>query len=96
MLTEAWRRWQTRARLVKLLAGCRVVAPQESLARQPGGLLESSKTTDAVDAIVVATAITLRAAIVTSDVAGISRLAGSADNEFEIAVIRASCARPWG
>jgi hypothetical protein len=88
VLTQAWRGWQTQARLAKLLAGCRVVAPEEALAKQAGVLLGSSKTTDAVDAIVVATAVALRAAIVTSDAGDISRLVDSAETGFEVAVIK--------
>jgi predicted nucleic acid-binding protein len=89
VLTQVWRGRQTQARLAKLLGGCRVVCPDESLAKQAGVLLGLSKTTDAVDAIVVATAIALGSAIVTSDIGDIARLVGSAESEFEIAVIRA-------
>jgi hypothetical protein len=90
VLTQAWRGWQTQARLAKLLAGCRVLAPEQPVAKHAGVLLGLSRTTDAVDAIVVATAVALRAAIVTSDVADISRLVDSADAEWEIPIIRAS------
>jgi len=90
VLTQAWRGWQSQARLAKLLAGCHVLAPEEPVAKHAGVLLGLSKTTDAVDAIVVATAIALRAAIVTSDVPDISELVGSADDQVEIPIIRAS------
>jgi hypothetical protein len=89
VLTQAWRGPQAQARLAKLLRGCHVVSPDETLAKQAGVLLGLSKTTDAVDAIVVATAIALRAAVVTSDIGDITRLLDSADSEFEIAIIRA-------
>jgi hypothetical protein len=59
VLTQVWRGRPTQARLAKLVGGCRVVSPDESLAKQAGVLLGLSKTTDAVDAIVVATAIAL-------------------------------------
>ncbi len=78
------RGWQTQARLAKLLAGCRVLAPGEPVAKHAGVLLGLSKTTDAVDAIVVATAVALRAAFVTSDFTDMSRLVGSAEAEVEI------------
>jgi hypothetical protein len=89
VLTQAWRGWRTQTRLAKLLRGCRVLSPEETIAKQAGVLLGLSKTTDAVDAIVVATAIALRAAIVTSDVGNMTRLVDSADPEFEVAIIRA-------
>ena len=68
-----------------------MVAPDETLAKQAGVLLGLSRTTDAVDAIVVATAVALRAAIVTSDVGDITNLStpptrrrgtGRADSRF--------------
>jgi hypothetical protein len=90
VLTQAWRGWQTQARLAKMLAGCRVLAPEEPVAKHAGVLLGVSQTTDAVDAIVVATAVALRAAIVTSDFADISLLVRSAGAEAEIPIIRAS------
>jgi predicted nucleic acid-binding protein len=88
VLTQTWRGWATQARLAKLVAGCRVVAPDEQLARQAGVLLGRSNTSDAVDAIVVATAVALRAGIVTSDLDDIQLLAESADTDHEIAISR--------
>lgn len=88
VLTQVWRGWRGQARLAKLLGGCRVVSPDESLAKQAGVLLGRSKTSDAVDAIVVATAVVLHAAIVTSDVGDITQLVDSADIDFEVAVGR--------
>lgn len=86
VLTQAWRGSPAQARLAKLVAGCRVLAPDEQLARRSGVLLGRSNTSDAVDAIVVATAIALRAAIVTTDIDDITLLAGSADTDLEIAI----------
>jgi predicted nucleic acid-binding protein len=88
VLTQVWRGWPAQARLAKLLGGTRMLPPDESLARQAGVLLGLSKTSDAVDAIVVATAIALRAAIMTSDVGDITRLADCADTDFAIAIGR--------
>lgn len=88
VLTQAWRGWATQARLAKLVAGCRVLAPDEHLARHAGVLLGRANTSDAVDAIVVATAIALRAAIVTSDLDDIRLLAEAADSDFQIAIGR--------
>ena len=86
VLTQAWRGSPSQARLAKLVAGCRVLAPDEQLARRAGVLLGRSNTRDAVDAIVVATAIELRVAIVTSGIEDITLLADSADTDLEIAI----------
>lgn len=51
-------------------------------------LLGRSNTSDAVDAIVVATAIALRAGIVTSDIDDIQLPAESVDTEHQVAIIR--------
>lgn len=86
VLTQVWRGRRTQALLSKLLGGCRVLPSDESLAKQAGVLLGRSGTSDAVDAIVVATAIALRAAIVTGDVGDITRIVDSADADFAIPV----------
>jgi hypothetical protein len=88
VLTQAWRGGRTQARLAKLLSGCRVPSPDESLAKHAGVLLGLSKTTDAVDAIVVAMAIALRAAVVTSDVEDTTHLVQCADTAVAIPVSR--------
>src|SRR4051812_34051104 len=87
VLTQAWRGRQSQARLARLLGGCRIVPPDETTAKQAGVLLGRSKTTDAVDAIVVATAVALRAAIFTSDVGDITRLVESTEADFEIPIL---------
>lgn len=88
VLAQAWRGWASQARQARLVAGCRVLAPDERLARQAGVLLGRAGTSDAVDAIVVATAIALRAGIVTSDVDDIKRLADVAETDHEVAISR--------
>jgi predicted nucleic acid-binding protein len=88
VLAQTWRGWPSQARLARLVAGCRVLAPDERLARQAGVLLGRAGTSDAVDAIVVATAIALRAGIVTSDVDDIKLLVDSADTDHEVAIGR--------
>lgn len=88
VLAQAWRGLASQARLAKLVNGCRILAPDEQLARHAGVLLGRSQTTDAVDAIVVATAISLHAAILTSDIDDITLLAESADAAFEVAIGR--------
>jgi hypothetical protein len=88
VLAQAWRGLAAQARLARLVAGCRVLATDEHLARQAGVLLGRSNTSDAVDAIVVATAIALRGAILTSDLDDITQLVESADTAFEVAIGR--------
>jgi predicted nucleic acid-binding protein len=88
VVTQAWRGWRTQAQLAKLLSSCRILPADESVARAAGVLLGSAGTKDAVDAIVVATAVALHAGIVTSDVGDITRLIDSADVDFAIPVIR--------
>jgi hypothetical protein len=88
VLAQAWRGRPSQARLAKLLGGCRVVSTDETLAKRAGVLLGSSRTTDAVDAIVVATAVALRAAILTSDAGDITKLVEAAETTSEIPIVR--------
>ncbi len=89
VLAQAWRGWPSQARLAKLLGGCRTVAPDETIAKQAGVVLGRSKTSDAVDAIVVAPAAALRAAVVTSDADDIAKLAEAVESEFETPILPA-------
>jgi predicted nucleic acid-binding protein len=66
------------AQLRRVLAGCEVVDFDDANAHAAGRLLASSKTHDVVDAAVVELAIRRRAAIVTSDVRDLSKLAAAA------------------
>jgi len=67
VLTQAWRGGGRQVGLSRLLKGCTVLPTDEDLARRAGALLGLSGTADAVDAIVVATAVKLEAMVVTSD-----------------------------
>lgn len=67
VLTQAWRGGARQAVLAKMLKGCAVLATDEDVAKRAGVLLGLSGTDDAVDAIVVATAMKLGASVVTSD-----------------------------
>jgi hypothetical protein len=67
VLAQAWRGGAGQAVLAKMLKGCAVLPADEDLAKRAGVLLGLSGTADAVDAIVVATAIKLVATVVTSD-----------------------------
>jgi hypothetical protein len=67
VLTQAWRGGAGQAVLAKMLKGCEVLPTDEDIAKNAGVLLGLSRTADAVDAIVVATAMKLTATVVTSD-----------------------------
>lgn len=79
VLTQAWRGGPRQASLARFLKGCHISPPTEEIARYAGVLLGRTGTSDAVDAIVVATAFTYRASmIVTSDPDDIAALCGAA------------------
>ena len=67
VVTQVWRGGGRQARLAWTLRGCEIVPTAEDDARAAGVLLGRSHTSDAVDAIVVATALRLNALVVTSD-----------------------------
>ena len=67
VLTQVWRNGARQARVARLLRGCRLEPTSEPVAKHAGVLLGRTRTSDAVDAIVVATAVTHSASIVTSD-----------------------------
>jgi predicted nucleic acid-binding protein len=67
VLAQAWRGGAGQAVLAKVLKGCAVLPTDEDVAKRAGVLLGQSGTADAVDAIVVATAVKLTATVVTSD-----------------------------
>ncbi len=62
------------AQLRRFLIGCVVVPLGEPEAHEAGRLLGKSRTSDVVDAVVVATAVRQNAVIVTGDVEDIQRL----------------------
>jgi predicted nucleic acid-binding protein len=66
------------AQLRRFLAGCHVAPLGEDDAHAAGRLLAASKTTDVVDASVVAIAIRYQAVIITGDVEDMERLAAAA------------------
>jgi len=67
VLTQVWRGGARQAMLTRILRSCVVEPTDERVARAGGVLLAKSRTSDAVDAIVVATALPRDALIVTSD-----------------------------
>lgn len=64
VLTQVWRGGHRQVGLTRMLRACVVEPTTEAVARLAGELLARSKTSDAVDAIVAATALTHRAAVV--------------------------------
>lgn len=68
VLAQVWRGGAGRqACLSRVLKGCAVLPTDGEVAKRAGVLLGLSDTADAVDAIVVATAVKLAAVVVTSD-----------------------------
>lgn len=74
VVTQAWRS-PRQATLTRALHACKVEPVDDELAREAGKLCGKAGTTDAVDAIVVASAARRRGTIVTSDRDDIARLA---------------------
>jgi predicted nuclease of predicted toxin-antitoxin system len=67
VLTQVWRGGARQALLARILQSCKVEPTTEQVARYGGVLLAKTRTSDAVDAIVVACALPRDALIVTSD-----------------------------
>ena len=75
------------AQLRRLLAGCVVVPLSETEAHEAGRLLGMTKTTDIVDAVVVATAVRKKATILTSDPDDIEQLVSACGREVSVVAI---------
>ena len=78
VLTEAWRGGGRQATLGRLLKACVIEPTSEVTARNAGVILGRGRSSDAVDAIVVATALTYDALIETSDPEDMALLWGAA------------------
>jgi predicted nucleic acid-binding protein len=80
VLAQVWRNGPRQAALSRFLKGCVVKSPSEDIAKRAGELLGRTGTSDAVDAIVVATAIHMSAAtIFTSDPSDLALLVEASD-----------------
>lgn len=80
VVSQVWREGARQALLAKFLRRCVIASPNLDTAKLAGTLLGRAGASDAVDALVVATAIALRAnAIVTSDLKDLEKLCGVAD-----------------
>lgn len=76
VLAQAWRGGARQASLARMLRQCEVEAMTEDHAREVGGLLGASDTSDVVDAAVVAVARRRQAtAILTADPGDLQRIA---------------------
>lgn len=74
----------TQVQLRRLLRGCEIVSLTEQRAHAAGRLLDRAGSRDVVDAVVAATAVELRADVVTGDRADIRRLLDVADASGQI------------
>jgi predicted nucleic acid-binding protein len=75
------------AQLRRFLAGCAVTPLGETEAHQAGRLLGIAKTADVVDALVVTTAISVNATILTSDPGDIQRLVSASGRAIAVVAI---------
>lgn len=67
VLAQTWRGGPKQVGMTRVLKGCEILPTDEDVAKRAGVLLGLSRTADAVDAVVVATAVKLTATVVTSD-----------------------------
>ena len=80
VLTQVWRGGSRQAILSRFLRRCVIDTPSEATAKRAGELLGRTRTSDAVDALVVATAIERKATLIlTSDPDDLKTLLQAAD-----------------
>ena len=72
------------AQLRRFLRGCAVVSLDESGAHEAGRLLRKTRTADVVDAVVVTTALRLKALILTGDEHDINRLVAASGRNLVV------------
>ena len=77
-------RSRQQAQLRRLLTGCGVVSLGESQAHEAGRLLGKTRTADVVDAVVVTTALRLKALILTGDEHDIKRLVAASGRNLVV------------
>jgi predicted nucleic acid-binding protein len=87
VLAQAWRNGARQANLARALRECTITPTAEATAKAAGVLLGRSRTSDAIDAIVVATALELGAVVVTSDPDDLSKLAAAANAKLSLIVV---------
>lgn len=86
VLAQAWR-GGPQPRLSRLLKGCDVLPDTEHIGRRAGRACAKAGTSDVVDAIVVVTALELRAPVVTSDPHDLGLLLDALDESIEMHVV---------
>ena len=74
VLAQAWR-GGPQHQISRVLKGCDIIADDERTGRAAGIACAASRTTDVVDAIVIATAVRHQAPIVTSDAGDLAHIA---------------------
>lgn len=86
VVAQVWRDGRRQALLSTLLHGTEIVAPDETAALRAGELLAKTRTTDVVDALLVALA---RAgdAILTSDPGDIARLLAAMKSRVQVIAV---------
>jgi predicted nucleic acid-binding protein len=87
VLTQVWRGGARQTGLSRALRACLIVPTSEKTAKSAGIMLGRSKTSDAVDAIVVATALELSAPVITSDPDDLTFLAGAVGAKLSMIVL---------
>ncbi len=86
VLAQAWR-GAPHANLSRLLRGCQVTPDTEDLGKAAGAICGRTGTSDVIDALVVATALRLRALVVTSDPDDLQHLASSLHSTLSIVTV---------
>ena len=86
VLAQAWR-GGPQHQISRLLRGCDVIPDDQRTGRAAGVACGLSKTSDVVDAIVVATAVQRQASVVTSDPDDLSRLANAVGVNLRLFVL---------
>lgn len=76
ILAQAWRGGPQHS-ISRTLKGCVILPDDERIGRAAGSICASARTSDVVDAIVVATAVQHQASVVTSDPGDLNHLAES-------------------
>ena len=86
VLAQAWR-GGPQHNLSQLLRGCQVIPDNESLGRLAGAMCGLARTSDVVDAMVVATAIEFDALVVTSDPDDLNQLSASVNEKVALHIV---------
>ena len=77
-IAEVWRDGSRQARLARLLNVCRIIDCDRQLARSGGEIMAQASSREALDAIVVAAAVTVGGAILTDDLSDLRPLGAAA------------------